>query len=126
VDKELFDRVQAVIAQRNDTRASSHRFAYTGLLKCARCGCSVTAEIKKERYVYYHCTFDKGNCGSAYVREEALEREFEWILGEFALLERSLRLDARGAAPERPGEGRVHQALNRAAARLVRQTPEPD
>ncbi|MCK4516291.1 MAG: recombinase family protein, partial [Spirochaetaceae bacterium] len=83
IDKELFQRVQAVSSQRNDTRATSHRFAYSGLLKCAHCGCSITAEIKKGRYIYYHCTFDKGACGGAYVREENLEQQFEAILSEF-------------------------------------------
>ena len=44
--------------------------------KCGECGCSITAEIKKGRYIYYHCTFDKGKCGGSYVREEELERQF--------------------------------------------------
>jgi DNA invertase Pin-like site-specific DNA recombinase len=83
IDKELFQRVRAVSGQRNDTRATSHRFAYSGFLKCAHCGCSITAEIKKGRYIYYHCTFDKGSCGGLYVREEELERQFEGILSEF-------------------------------------------
>jgi hypothetical protein len=52
-------------------------------LKCAQCGCAITAEIKKDRYIYYHCTFDKGNCGGLYVREEELERQFEGILSKF-------------------------------------------
>jgi site-specific DNA recombinase len=84
VDKELFRRVQGVIERRNDTRAVSHRFAYTGLLKCAHCGCGITAEIKRERYIYYHCSFDKGNCGASYVREEELERQFEGILKDLS------------------------------------------
>ena len=84
VDKDLFKRVQGVIEQRNDTRAVSHRFAYTGLLKCAHCGCGITAEIKKERYIYYHCSFDKGDCGASYVREEELERHFEGILKDLS------------------------------------------
>jgi site-specific DNA recombinase len=87
IDKVLFDRVQAVAAQRNDTRATTHRFPYTGLLKCANCGCAITAEIKKDRYIYYHCTFDKGNCGGLYVREEELERQFEGILAELQISE---------------------------------------
>jgi len=87
IDKALFDRVQAVAAQRNDTRATARRFTYTGLLKCARCGCAITAEIKKDCYIYYHCTFDKGSCGGLYVRQEELERQFEEILGEFQFSE---------------------------------------
>ena len=83
IEKDLFNRAQAVTAKRNDTRSNVHRFAYTGLLKCAHCGSSVTAEIKKDRYIYYHCTFDKGNCGGAYVRGEELERQFEGIFAGF-------------------------------------------
>ena len=87
IDKGLFERVQAVLALRNDTRASSYRFPYTGLLKCAGCGCAITAEIKKDRYIYYHCSFAKGPCRGLYVREEELERQFEEILGELQFSE---------------------------------------
>jgi site-specific DNA recombinase len=58
-------------------------FAFSGLIACAQCGCAVVGEIKKERYVYYHCTgyADKcrGNpasCRRRYVREEVLEKQF--------------------------------------------------
>jgi len=83
ISKELFDRVQSMISSKNRTRESVHGFAYTGLLKCAECGCSITAEIKKDCYVYYHCTFDKGRCGGSYVREEELERQFGKIFKKF-------------------------------------------
>jgi len=83
IDKALFDKVQAVISGKNRTRASVRGFAYTGLLKCAEYGCSITAEIKIDRYIYYHCTFDKGKCGGSYVREEELERQFGEILKQF-------------------------------------------
>jgi hypothetical protein len=43
-----------------------------GLLICGRCGCSITAEKKKGKYVYYRCTGYKGVCGNTYVREEHL------------------------------------------------------
>jgi hypothetical protein len=51
-------------------------------------GCAVVGEIKKERYVYHHCTgcSDKcqGNpasCRREYMREEALEAQFTELLG---------------------------------------------
>jgi len=88
VDKALYDRVQAMISSKNHTRESTHGFAYTGLLKCAECGCSITAEIKKGRYIYYHCTFDKGKCGGSYVREEELERQFGKIFKQFQFSEK--------------------------------------
>jgi site-specific DNA recombinase len=65
-----------------------HDFAFSGLIACAQCGCAVVGEIKKQRYVYYHCTgyADKcrGNpasCRRKYVREEVLERQFTELLG---------------------------------------------
>ena len=125
IDKALFDRVQAVAAQRNDTRATAHRFPYTGLLKCAACGCAITAEIKKGRYVYYHCTFDKGSCGGLYVREEELERQFEEHPRGVPVLRGPARLDAGGPAAEPEGEGGVPPPRHREAERPLRQAPEP-
>ena len=49
-----------------------HLHAFMGLLKCGRCRCTMTAEKKKGKYVYYRCTGFKGACGNAYVREEKL------------------------------------------------------
>jgi site-specific DNA recombinase len=69
IEKELFDRVQTVFARENNTRAKSHDFTYKGLLRCAHCKSTITAEIKRDRYIYYHCTFDKGKCGGQYIRE---------------------------------------------------------
>jgi site-specific DNA recombinase len=87
---ELWERVQGVL---NGRFAKKHRrmtrdFAFSGFIACAKCGCSVVGEIKKERYVYYHCTgyADKclGNpasCRRKYVREEVLEAQFTELLG---------------------------------------------
>jgi hypothetical protein len=60
-------------------RRMTHDFAFSGLIACGQCGCSVVGEIKKRRDVYYHCTgyADKcqGNpasCRRKDVREQAL------------------------------------------------------
>jgi hypothetical protein len=37
-------------------------------------------EIKKGRYVYYHCSGAKGKCPEPYARQEAIETEFEKAL----------------------------------------------
>ncbi len=41
---------------------------------------AVVGEIKKGRYIYYHCTGHKQKCPDAYVREEVLTRKFGDIL----------------------------------------------
>jgi site-specific DNA recombinase len=43
---------------------------------CAHDGLTVTAEIKKSKYIYYHCTAYKGKCGLPYMKEEVLGRQF--------------------------------------------------
>jgi hypothetical protein len=52
-------------------------------------GCSVVGEIKKQRYVYYHCTgyVDKCRgtpalCRRKYVREGMLAAQFTELLGQ--------------------------------------------
>jgi site-specific DNA recombinase len=90
VSIELWERVQDVLDRRFAKKANrgKHDFAFSALIACHACGCAVVGEIKKERYVYYHCTgyADKcqGNpatCRRRYVREEALEQQFTEMLG---------------------------------------------
>ena len=33
-------------------RRMTHDFAFSGLIACGQCGCSMVGEIKKQRYVY--------------------------------------------------------------------------
>jgi site-specific DNA recombinase len=36
----------------------------------------MTAEVKKGRYIYYHCTGHRGKCDEPYVRQEVIEEQF--------------------------------------------------
>jgi Recombinase zinc beta ribbon domain/Recombinase len=72
VSKQLFEAVQDVFVGANRPKYTKHRHAFAGLVACGRCGCAMTAEIKKARYIYYHCTGFRGNCGNTYIREEEL------------------------------------------------------
>jgi len=90
VSVELWERVQAVMDGRmaKKYRRMTRDFAFSGLIACHTCGCAVVGEIKKERYVYYHCTgyADKcqgkpATCRRKYVREEVLEKQFTELLG---------------------------------------------
>jgi site-specific DNA recombinase len=45
---------------------------------------AIVGEIKKGRYVYYHCTGYKGKCDEPYVREEVLEGQFAELLGRMS------------------------------------------
>ena len=82
VTRELWEKVQDVMDGRRTakTRRAKHHFAFSGLLHCGHCGCAIVGEIKKQRYVYYHCTGHRGKCGEPYVREEVLEDQFSELL----------------------------------------------
>ena len=75
VSRDLWLQVQQVFQGRRRQK-QRHDFAFSGLITCGHCGCSLVGEIKKGRYVYYHCTGNKGKCPEAYVREEVLDAEF--------------------------------------------------
>ena len=82
VTPDLWEHVQAVLDGRfaNRQRKVKHDFAFSGLISCGHCGCSLVGELKKGRYVYYHCTGYKGKCPEPYTREEVLEERFGDIL----------------------------------------------
>src|SRR5581483_7081001 len=84
VSRELWDRVQAVTAERDvaKSKRGKNEFAFSGLLTCGHCGCAMVAEIKKKKYVYYHCTGYKGKCPERYTREEIIERKLGDLLGQ--------------------------------------------
>jgi site-specific DNA recombinase len=54
VTKDLWERVQAVLDGRhaNRHRKMRHEFAFSGLVSCGHCGCSLVGEIKKGQYIY--------------------------------------------------------------------------
>lgn len=72
ISETLFDQVQTQLARVGKPKTGSRDFAFRGILTCGYCGCAITAEIKKGKYVYYRCTYGKGKCKQPYLREERL------------------------------------------------------
>lgn len=91
ISRSLFDRVQTKLADKGPGVFQEREFAFGQFMTCGHCGCAITAEIKKEKYIYYRCTNGKGKCPQKYVREEAL-------VGQFAEVVRAVRLDPRLAS----------------------------
>lgn len=52
ISQELFDKVQEQLQR----QTNGNQFIFQSLIKCDRCGATITAEMKKGRYIYYHCT----------------------------------------------------------------------
>ena len=86
ISKKLFDKCQEVMTKRGKRKdIRKHHFAFLGLLKCAYCGCAITAEIQKGHH-YYHCTKKKGLCQEKhYLREEALAEQIKSFLQKVSL-----------------------------------------
>ena len=87
VTRECWQRVQELLDARaeNKTRKVKHDFAYTGLVHCGHCGCLLVGELKKGKYVYYHCTGNRGRCPEPYTRQEVLTREFATVLQQLVI-----------------------------------------
>ena len=82
VSRETWQHVQDLLDARaaNRTRKMKYDFVYTGLVHCGHCGCLLVGELKKGKYVYYHCTGNHGKCPEPYAREEVLSDRFASVL----------------------------------------------
>ena len=100
VPRETWERVQRLLDRRAEdkTRKVKHEFALTGLVHCGHCGCLMVGELKKARYVYYHCTGNRGRCGEPYVRQERLEHEFAQTLRQLSIAPATMAWLERTAA----------------------------
>jgi site-specific DNA recombinase len=92
VSPELWGEVQSILDGRRARRTgvAKDKFAFSGLITCGHCGCAMVGEIKKGRYVYYHCTGFKGKCPEPYTREEVLEEKFTSMLRGISFDEQTL------------------------------------
>ena len=80
ISLELYNKVQKILTT-NKSRQHDRIFPYVGLIKCGHCGCQLTAELKKGKYVYYHCTGKRGGtCKKDYIREEVIEETFKDLM----------------------------------------------
>src|SRR3989344_4816972 len=86
ISKKLFDTCQEVMAKRGRVHElHKNDFTFLGFLKCASCGCSITAE-KQKGHNYYRCTKKKGICQEKhYLREEALTEQIISYLQKVSL-----------------------------------------
>ena len=93
VSQDQFQHVQKILTgyHKKPFQALSRPFVLRGLVTCAQCGCIISPEIKKGKYVYYSCTNAKGNCSRHYVREEVLLAQLTPFFDTIALPDESIR-----------------------------------
>jgi site-specific DNA recombinase len=80
IDQFTFNRVQSVLRNPYKNKSRKDVFPYSNVIKCAKCGCALTGQIQKERFIYYHCTGYKGNCHTPYLRQEVIEEQIGELL----------------------------------------------
>jgi site-specific DNA recombinase len=121
ISKELFDNVQEVINKKAHVKHQVIPFAFRGILKCAKCGCQLTASKKKGRLIYYYCTNGKGNCEEhkAYIKEEDLSKELSGVFDDLLFDEELVELVYQAKLEER-GESLSYfdESINSLKSRL--------
>jgi DNA invertase Pin-like site-specific DNA recombinase len=85
VETRLYDEVQRIRTGRIKGKGSRRRFVFGRLMTCGECDGVVTAEIKKDQYIYYHCTAYKKKHKKVWVPEATLDRQFAQIVKEATL-----------------------------------------
>ncbi|MEQ1933072.1 MAG: recombinase family protein [Fimbriimonadaceae bacterium] len=89
VSKQTWDQVQAVRTGRGQRNVGfgALQLTYQGLVRC-KCGKIMTGEVKKGKYVYYHCTgLGREVCGRPYVSESQITAAFVELLGRLSVPE---------------------------------------
>jgi site-specific DNA recombinase len=81
ITKELFDKCTAVREgwHKKPTKYAAKPFIFRGIIQCKVCNSTITAQIQKKKYIYYHCS--KRTCPQhhLYTKEEALLKEVEKV-----------------------------------------------
>lgn len=83
IDIKTFEEVQK--AFKKDCKPEmyrEHQFLFSGMLTCACCGSTMTGEIKKGKYIYYHCANKTHKCPnkSVYVKEAEITSQIDEVI----------------------------------------------
>lgn len=84
-EKAPFEEAQIILGNKSKPAPRTHKFAFTGLMHCGECGASVTAEIKKGKYIYYHCTKRIKPCSQKGIEEKELKKQVAKRLGDIEI-----------------------------------------
>jgi len=97
ITEEEYDRIQFLLGRKGKPRPKTHKFAFTGLMKCGSCGAMITAEEKYKKlatgnvqqYIYYHCTKRKNpDCPERSVELNNLSEQIDNILAKLTISDR--------------------------------------
>ena len=122
VSRETWERVQAILDGRSFEQVApvgSAEFTLTGLVHCGHCGCLMVGELKKGRYIYYHCTDSRGRATTRTFAKSGSWTSWRSSLKQLVIAPATLSWlagDCR-SSPTRPRSGAREQALQAAEGR---------
>ena len=87
IERSQYDEVQRVLDgyHKKPRRWAGLDYRYRGLITCAECGCRITFELKKKKYLYGHCTQFGGKHGAKYVNENKITEQLANVFTSFSL-----------------------------------------
>jgi hypothetical protein len=85
VSRALWEQTQEAFRKTNHPKQTKRKFPFNGMLTCAFCGCTITAEIKKDKHIYYHCTGNHGACPRPAARQEILAEKLGEVIKGIAI-----------------------------------------
>ena len=115
VSRELWTMCQHIINSRIRGIVTKRQFIFSNIMKCKKCGCTMTAEIKKGKYIYYHCTGNRGgSCKKdSYINENLVETAFVDILKCLELTPETLEIVKQGVKFELESQNYINtQRIN--------------
>ncbi len=88
ISKTIFDKCTAVREgwHKKPFKYKAIPFAFRGLIQCSECSSTVTPEVKKGKYTYYHCGKRECSKHSIFVKESDLFKEVEKVFKKLSNL----------------------------------------
>ncbi len=97
ITEEEYDHAQILLGRKGRPRPKTHKFAFTGLMKCGSCGAMITCEEKWKRqkngnihhYIYYHCTKKKNpDCAEKSIELKKLTKQINELIERLTISEK--------------------------------------
>ena len=120
ISKQTFDEAQQLLLDSSRPRLKKLFFPLRGFMKCAVCGCALTASIKKGHH-YYYCTNRKEVCEEhkSYMRETYLYDVFADVLQNLDFSERKIEIMYQAAKEQlEQDSGYSHKVLETLQSQL--------
>jgi len=87
ISMALFTKVQFLLNETHHVKKQKHDFLFGKYLICEKCGCKITATLKKEKHTYYYCTNGKHNCDQhqKYIGESKIDELMGQVFSNITL-----------------------------------------